>query len=164
MALNRLQAGLLVVCLFGLVANSGAQDRMDVDFDSLMGRVAQGWTTNDTELALSAFTPDAVYTEPPDRQYYRGHGELRRFFDAVRPGSSMIWHHLWYDPETGVGAGEYSFHNGGRDTAVHGVAVVKLHDGKIQVWREYQRRGAIGFEDFHDPTDKDWQWTGADFK
>ncbi len=133
------------------------------DFVELMTRVATGWSKNDTELALSAFTHDALYTEPPSRQMYKGHVELRKFFDAVRPQSSMIWHNLWYDEKTGFGAGEYTFHNGGRETAAHGVAVVEIHDGKIRVWREYQQRGPIRFEEFHDPSDKQWEWTGDSF-
>lgn len=68
---------------------------MGLDFSQLMNRVATGWSTNDTDLALSAFAEGAVYIEPPDLQYYEGLAELRAFFDAVRPGSSMIWHRLW---------------------------------------------------------------------
>ena len=129
------------------------------EFVNLMTRVSDGWTKHDTELALGAFTDDALYTEPPDLQMYRGAKELRVFFDRITPGATMKWHHLWYDPVTGFGAGEYSFKNGGRTTAVHGVAVVEIRDGRIARWREYQRRGAIDFGEFHDPQDKAWQST-----
>lgn len=129
------------------------------DFVALMNRVAKGWRTKNTELALSAFADDAVYMEPPDLHLFRGHTELRPFFDAVNPGSSMIWHRLWFDEASGIGAGEYTFHNGERATAAHGVAVVEIRNGKIAVWREYQRRGAIDFEDFLRIDGKRWKWT-----
>lgn len=133
-----------------------------IEFASLMKRVSEGWTNKDTELALSAFADDAIYTEPPHFQIYRGAGELRVFFDRITPGATMKWHSLWYNAESGVGAGEYSFKNGGRTTAVHGVAVVQVANGKIKVWREYQRRGDIEFEDFLNPDDKDWETTVDD--
>jgi hypothetical protein len=146
------------------VADAAMAPEDGFDFVGLMMRVAKGWSSQDTALALSAFHPEALYTEPPNLQMYRGHDELRPFFSAVTPGSSMIWHHLWYNPGTGIGAGEYSFHKGGRDTAVHGVAVVEIRDGKITYWREYQRRGDIDFGRFHDPATKNWETTGADFR
>lgn len=124
-------------------------------FIELMTRVSEGWSTNNTELALSAFADGAVYSEPPSLQIYKGRDELREFFDAVRPGSSMTWHNLWYNENAGFGAGEYSFHNGGRATAAHGVAVVEINDAKISIWREYQRRGPIDFEKFHDSQHKE---------
>lgn len=131
-------------------------------FVGLMTRVAEGWTRQDTELALSAFAEDALYTEPPDLQIYRGREELRIFFDRVAPGATMKWRNLWFDQDAGFGAGEYSFKNGGRTTAVHGVAVVKIVNGEIKIWREYQRRGAVEFDDFHNPDDKDWRTTVDD--
>lgn len=124
---------------------------MQEQFIEIMNRVSEGWGTNNTELALSAFADDAVYSEPPNLQIYKGRDELEKFFNAVRPGSSMIWHNLWYNEKAGFGAGEYSFHNGGRATAAHGVAVIEIRDGKISIWREYQRRGSIDFEEFQGP-------------
>lgn len=132
-------------------------------FVALMQRVAVGWATKNTELALSAFTEDALYTEPPTLQMYKGIDDLRLFFDRVSPGATMKWQNLWFDPATGYGAGEYSFKNGGRTTAVHGVAVVQIENGKIRVWREYQRRGAIDFDEFHQVEGKNWESTAPDF-
>jgi pimeloyl-ACP methyl ester carboxylesterase len=134
-----------------------------VDFEALMNRVAVGWSTLNTELAISAFSEAALYTEPPNLQIYRGHKDLTRLFDALTPGTSMNWHRLWFDPQTGTGGGEYTFHKAGREYAVHGVTVVEIEDGKIQTWREYQRRGPVGFADFIDPSDKDWEWTANHF-
>lgn len=158
-------SGLIAMALASCAATpSGDQETAMTrpEFEALMIRVSEGWTTGNTELALSAFTDDALYTEPPTFQMYRGAAELRIFFDRITPGATMIWQNLWYDKKTGFGAGEYSFKNGGRTNAVHGVAVVEIADGKIRIWREYQQRGAIDFEEFHRPDNKEWQTTVDD--
>ncbi len=59
------------------------------EFRDLMERLARGWSTQDTDLALSCFTPDAVYMEPPDVQLYVGHDQLRPYFAALTPGTYM---------------------------------------------------------------------------
>jgi len=56
-------------------------------FRELIQKVERGWSTQDTDLALSAFTADAIYMEPPSVQLYRGHAELRPYFGALTPGT-----------------------------------------------------------------------------
>ena len=41
-------------------------------FVLLMQDIANGWSNDDTELALSSFAEDAVYMEPPNIQLYQG--------------------------------------------------------------------------------------------
>lgn len=114
-----------------------------------MERLARTWADNDTPMSLAHFTEDAVYIEPPDLQRYKGHIELRLFFNELTVSSTMKWHNLWFDEATQRGAGEYSFSLGGwENQANHGVAIVEMLDGKIAVWREYQRRGVASFESF----------------
>lgn len=129
-----------------------------VEFEQLMERLSRGWSTQDTELAVSCFTRGAVYMEPPNIQLYVGHEQLRPYFDALTPGTFMRWHELWFDEETQTGAGEYSFGNADNDTADHGIAVVELADGAIRFWREYQRTGPAEHSDFLDTEGKDWEW------
>ncbi|MEP2101665.1 MAG: nuclear transport factor 2 family protein [Parasphingorhabdus sp.] len=158
----------LSVILLGCTASAATpleQQSMAMNqqkFEQLLSKVSDGWNAKDTELALSAFADSALYTEPPDRQMYQGTEELRIFFDRITPGATMIWQNIWFNSDTGYGAGEYSFKNGGRKTAAHGVAVITLEKGKIKIWREYQQRGDIGFEAFHNPKDKNWQTTVDD--
>jgi hypothetical protein len=84
----------------------------------------------------------------------------RPYFDALTPGYFMHFHHLWFDEERQIGAGEYSFGNEERDYTLHGVVVVELKDGKIGFWREYQREGPKLFEDFISQSGKAWQSSG----
>ncbi|MEQ9426762.1 MAG: hypothetical protein RJQ09_20230 [Cyclobacteriaceae bacterium] len=95
--------------------------------------------------------------EPPNIQYYRGHEQLRPYFDALDSNYKMVFHHLWFNSETQSGAGEYTF-SYGKDTSDVGSAVVELENGKIKFWREYQRKGPTDFKDFLKIEGKKWQW------
>ena len=128
------------------------------EFRELMERLARGWSTQDTDLALSCFTPDAVYMEPPDLQLFVGHDQLRPYFAALTPGTYMRFRVLAFDEDAQVGAGEYAFGSEEEDTADHGVAVVELENGRIRFWREYQRKGPPAVEEFLRVDGKRWQW------
>ena len=128
--------------------------------DALMKRLATAWSAQDTELALSCFTEDVVYMQPPDQQLYIGHGDLRALFGGLKPGTFMTFHHLAFDRRTQVGLGEFSFGREGRATAVHGVVVVRVRDGRIASWREYFIEGPAAFADFIATEGKTWRWTG----
>ena len=129
-------------------------------FRRLVEQVAMGWETGDVERALAAFTPDAVYMEPPDIQLFVGHDQLRPYFAAVRPGTLMRLAHVSFDEASQTGAAEYTFAAGPDDpNADHGVAVVDVRDGRIARWREYQVKGPADRERFLATDGKDWTWT-----
>ena len=127
-------------------------------FFALMEQLAEAWSRQDTDSALACFSPEAVYIEPPDIQFFRGHEQLRPYFGALKPGIFMRLHNLWFDETRQMGAGEYSFGSAGKATANHGVVVVELRDGRIAFWREYQRTGPPTFQDFIGTEGKTWQW------
>jgi hypothetical protein len=127
-------------------------------FRELMERLARAWSTQDTELGLSCFTEDAVYTEPPDIQIYVGHDQLRPYFAALTPGTFMRFHAIAFDGSAQCGFGEYSFGHERSPTADHGVAVVEVRDDRIATWREYQRKGSSDFAEFLATEGKTWQW------
>lgn len=112
-----------------------------------MRTVARAWNEGDARKAADCFTEDAVYTEPPDRQVHRGREALYRFFSSVEPAppTRMVWHHLAFDPAGQVGFGEYTFHGNSR---YHGIVVVRLRDGKISNWREYQYKSELSWQEF----------------
>jgi ketosteroid isomerase-like protein len=128
------------------------------EFRHLMQRLAAAWGAQDTDTALDCFAPDAVYTEPPDIQFYTGHDQLRPYFAALKPGTFLTFHQLWFDEQQQSGIGEFSFGGAGRPSADHGVIVVQLRDGRIATWREYQRKGPTSFADFIAVEGKNWQW------
>jgi len=113
-----------------------------------MEQVAQGWNGNNAPLAAAAFTDSAVYLDPPDRQRHMGRQEILEFFGGAagrRDRMEMTWHHLWFDPATQSGAGEFTFRFGGQS---HGVVVVQLRDGRIHRWREYWYASTLSWEEF----------------
>ena len=154
----RLGIFLALVTFAGCERQMRHQNLNETGFRDLMNRLADAWSRQDVEQALSCFTADATYMEPPDIQLYEGHGQLRPYFAALKPGTFMRFHNLWFDESRQIGAGEYSF---GMSTnhADHGVVVVELREGRIAFWREYQQKGPVSFEQFLDKHEKQWQWT-----
>jgi ketosteroid isomerase-like protein len=128
-------------------------------FKALMEQLARAWTEQDTETALACFAETAIYMQPPDKQFYRGHSQLRPYFGALKPGTVMIFHNLWFDEVKQVGVGEFSFGMQGSPSADHGVTVVEVQDGRIAFWREYLANGPASFSAFISAEGKTWQWT-----
>jgi ketosteroid isomerase-like protein len=118
------------------------------EFVQLLQRLADAWNQGDARRAANCFTPDALYTEPPDRQYYAGREALYRFFGGPdgRPGQiQMLWHHVIFDEERQLGAGEFTFSYG---ETVHGVTMIKVRHGLISNWREYWYASPLSWEGF----------------
>lgn len=128
------------------------------EFKILMDTLAYAWTNQHTELALTCFTQDAIYMQPPDEQLFKGKEQLRPFFGALKKGTEMRFHYLWFDPKSQSGAGEFTFGNSQSKSAVTGVTVVKLEKGKIKNWREYFIKGPMDFKEFSSPDKKNWKW------
>jgi hypothetical protein len=115
-------------------------------FRRLLDRIARAWNEGDTQTALACFTDNARYTEPPDEQHYVGRDELSTFFGGEDPPPmSMAWHTILFDPETQMGAAEYTFI--GTNT-YHGVVVIKVRGDRVANWREYQHRSDLDWEGF----------------
>ena len=150
---------LLVLLACGQRSQDGKKHLNAAAFREMMNRLADCWSQQKTDQALACFTEDAIYMEPPDIQFYKGHSQLRPYFAALKPGTFMQFHNLWFDEARQIGAGEYSFGEGNEPTADHGVVVVELRDGRIAFWREYQQKGPTSFERFLDTKDKRWRWT-----
>ena len=119
-----------------------------VEFSQLLQRLAEGWNNGDARQAADCFTQDALYTEPPDKQFYSGREALYHFFGGAngRTGEmNMVWHHIVFDEESQIGAGEFTFTY---DDTVHGVTMIKVQDGLISNWREYWYASPLSWEAF----------------
>jgi len=135
----------LAACAAKTVGDLFGQD----DFEFLLQEVAIGWSTNDAKRAAAAFSPDAVYSEPPDKQLYVGRAALFDFFggEAGRTEAmAMSWRHISYNPKTQVGAGEFTFTY--QDEHAHGMVLIKVEGGLIAHWREYYYESDLGWDDF----------------
>ena len=124
------------------------QEIKTVQFEALMMKLARGWNEGDAQKAADCFAQDAVYSEPPDKQLYRGRDALFKFFggnEGRKRTMKMTWHHLIFDEQKQIGAGEFTFEYGGK---VHGVAMVKIRHGRIQNWREYWYESPLDWDEF----------------
>lgn len=117
-------------------------------FHQLMQTIADGWNTGDARKAAVCYTEDARYSEPPEKQVYSGRSALYAFFggdEKPDPPMCMVWHHLAFNEAEQVGFGEYTYKG---NHQYHGIVVVKLRDGLISHWREYQYQSVLPWQEF----------------
>lgn len=142
-----------VIAVLAAAPLSARAARLDEGgFRRLLGQVAAGWNSNDARSAAAAFHPNAIYSEPPAKQFYQGRDALFRFFggEAGRAGTMrMTWHHISFDADSQIGAGEFTFSwKGGQS---HGMASIRVRDGLIANWREYFVTSPLSWEEFQGP-------------
>ncbi len=123
------------------------------EFELLMQSVADGWNEGNARKSAECFSEDAIYVEPPGKQLYRGRAELYEFFGGevgTDIPMKMTWHHLAFNEGDQIGFAEYTFQMRGK---YHGVVVVKIENGLIARWREYQHQTELDWETFteHNP-------------
>lgn len=129
----------------------GPRDFSSAQFKQLLITLSDGWNEGNSQKAANCFTEDAIYTEPPDKQVYKGRQELFEFFGGSkgRPGvMTMKWHHIVFDEEAQIGAAEFTFTYG---SSVHGVTMIRIRDGKISNWREYWYESPLDWNTFMGP-------------
>jgi hypothetical protein len=148
----------LLIPLAIILGSRSSSERLDVShtaiertttaqFKALMESVADGWNTGNARCAADCFTNDALYSSPPN-PIRRGREILFEFFGGTkgRPHPmKMKWHHLLFDEESQIGAGEYTFTY---DIRTHGMVMVRLVNGKIANWREYETESPMEWEQF----------------
>ncbi|MGV3556808.1 nuclear transport factor 2 family protein [Larkinella arboricola] len=147
------QLFLLVFFFFGLLIQSRAQSSRQkpisrAEFTRLMQTVADGLNENNGRKAADCFALDAIYSEPPNKQIYRGRDRIFEFFGGWkgRPKiTQMVWHHLAFDEQTQTGSGEFSLTYG---STVHGMVSIRIRDGLIGNWREYIYQSALDWNGF----------------
>ncbi|MHA4739525.1 nuclear transport factor 2 family protein [Dyadobacter sp. MSC1_007] len=117
-------------------------------FTDLLTQVSDGWNAGDARKAADVFAEDAIYEEPPKKQYYQGQASIFEFFGGKkglpRP-MKMNWHHIAFNEQTQIGFGEYSF---AMNKQYHGIATIKIKNKKIAVWREYQYESSMDWGTF----------------
>jgi len=113
-----------------------------------MHTVAEGWNEGNSRKSADCFAEDAVYSEPPDKQLYIGRKALYDFFGGDRkpePPMQMTWHYLAFDESQQIGFAEYTFQMNNR---YHGIVIVRIENGKIRNWREYQYKSRLDWRQF----------------
>lgn len=107
----------------------------NTDFRAILEALAAAWARRDHVAAAAFFAPDVRYSDPW-RYAFAGREELHDFFaDDEGREQSTVWHTVLFDEDQQVGAAEYTYEGTHR---YHGTALVRVQDGKITHWREYQ--------------------------
>jgi hypothetical protein len=57
----------------------------------------------------------------------------------------MTWHYLIFDPARQIGVGEFTFRY---RKQTHGLVIVKLANGLINNWREYEVESELPWDQF----------------
>jgi SnoaL-like domain len=115
-------------------------------FRERMEQLADAWNRGNARAAADLFAENALYSSPPNSRIHQGREELFEWFGGVhgRPKPMrMVWHHVVFDEAQQIGAGEYTFTYMMR---THGMALIRLQNGKIANWREYEIESAQDWE------------------
>jgi ketosteroid isomerase-like protein len=116
------------------------------EFRNHMKQLADAWNSGDARAAADLFAEDALYSSPPSARIHDGRQELFEWFGGAhgRPKPmQMVWHHLVFDEEQQIGAGEHTFTYGMR---THGMVLIRLRGEKIANWREYEIHSPLDWE------------------
>jgi ketosteroid isomerase-like protein len=126
-------------------ANSG-KNITTAQFRDHMRQLADAWNRGNARAAADFFAKGALYSSAPNSGAREGRQALFEWFGGT-PGRpkpmQMEWHHLVFDEEMQIGAGEYTFTY---EVRTHGMALIRLRDGKIANWREYELESPLDWE------------------
>jgi len=142
---------LILLLVFGCCCQNKNNEQINSEqFTAILKQVSEGWNDGNAKKAAEVFAIDAVYEEPPKKQYYKGQAAIFEFFGGTegfdRP-MRMAWHNVAFNEEAQVGFGEYTF---AMNKQYHGIVAIKINNGKIALWREYQYESSMDWEIFSD--------------
>ncbi len=105
------------------------------EFTAMLDALAEAWARRDYGSAAAWFADDVRYADP--RRYaFADRAALRAFFEADDGlPQRTTWHLRLFDEQSQVGAAEYTYEGTRR---YHGVALIRVAEGRITHWREYQ--------------------------
>lgn len=107
----------------------------EFEFRELLNRLAKGWASRDYAQVAEAFAEDVCYADPL-RYSFHNRASLRAFFEADEGREqSTVFHTVIFDEARQVASVEYTYEGSHR---YHGVALIRLENGRITHWREYQ--------------------------
>lgn len=115
-------------------------------FRDCMQQLAAAWNKGDARAAADLFAEDALYSSAPNSVAREGRAALFEWFGGINgraKSMQMVWHHLVFDEAQQIGAGEYTFTH---EVRTHGMVMIRLHDGKIANWREYEMESPLDWD------------------
>jgi hypothetical protein len=146
--LHPVAANLIFVGSILFCCESNQGNLSDQEFKEIAQSIAKGWNEGDASFAAKFFAKNAVYEEPPRKQFYKGYDSIFEFFGGANGFETpmhMTWHNLAFDENHQIGFGEYTF---SMSNQYHGIVVMQFQNGKIIKWREYQYESDLEWKDF----------------
>ena len=118
------------------------------EFRELLRTMEEGWRAGDSKRVAACFSEEVRYSDPV-RYAFAGRVELQEFFaqDEGEP-QQVTLHRMLFDEAEQMGAVEYTYEHRSR---YHGVALVRVCDGKVTNWLEYQHVSPATREEFVGP-------------
>lgn len=115
------------------------------EFIEMLEKISLCWRQKDYNRAASFFSHEVRYADPLNYAF-QSRAELLDFFCADEGFEQKnVWHNFVFDEQTQTGAVEYTYEGTHR---YHGVALVKIKNGEITHWREYQHISKLDWEVF----------------
>jgi len=109
----------------------------------VMSKYGQAWETQDPSLILECFTRDAIYQENPLSKPYRGHTQIKDFWNRVVVEETtgikfrLMKCYVSDDGKTGFAEWRCKNTNKGRKGTMVGVTIIKMKGPKITYLNEY---------------------------
>jgi hypothetical protein len=117
----------------------------NAEFCELLQTLAAAWQRRDYTTAVSLFAEDVKYADPA-RYEFASRADLQAFFENDEGlEQQSVWHHILFDEAQQVGVAEYTYDGSWR---YHGTVWIRVQDGLITHWREYQHTDPREWEDF----------------
>jgi ketosteroid isomerase-like protein len=112
---------------------------------AVMKKYGKAWECQDSSLLLECFTKDGAYQESPLAKPYRGHKEIKKFWDkTVKQDTSNIKFkvgncYVSEDRKTGFAEWECRNNYKGERHLMVGIMVLRMKGSKITFLNEYWR-------------------------
>lgn len=111
--------------------------------ESIITKYKDAWERQDPNAILEIFTPDATYQERVLEEPYRGHGQIKEYWQTrVVEGQANIQFKLmslYIDKDTMIAEWDAVFDDRVQNLKKHmlEVAIMQVRDGRIASLREY---------------------------
>jgi hypothetical protein len=110
---------------------------------SVMKKYGLAWENRDTALILDCFTKNGIYQESPLRKPYKGHKEIKKFWDSVvvKDTASIKFGlgKCWVSDDGKTGFAEWTCKNiyKNKKNFMVGIMILKMKGDKITYLNEY---------------------------
>lgn len=115
------------------------------EFVQMLENIGESWQKRDYARAAAFFAETVRYADPLNYRF-DNRADLQKFFENDEGFEQKnTWHNIIFDESQQIGAVEYTYKG---THHYHGVALVKVANGKITHWGEYQHISQLDWQEF----------------